>query len=148
MFSMSLKSVPGCLVLIAPRLIGVPVAATPGLVPHDEVETVPAAAELDDAAGAEEEAAAPLLAAELAGADEELLDEELELQPATTPIATAARTAAADRVRQWTDLFMCSAFSWLTENYFLGERARSFAQQETPFVQGSEPKKPPLLCHS
>jgi hypothetical protein len=147
MFSMSLKSVPGCLVSIAPRLIGVPVAATPGLVPHDEVETVPAAAELDDAAGAEEEAAA-LLAAELAGADEELLDEELELQPATTPIATAARTAAADRVRQWTDLFMCSAFSWLTENYFLGERARSFAQQETPFVQGSEPKKPPLLCHS
>src|SRR3984957_703585 len=50
MFSMSLKSVPGCLVLIAPMLIGVPVAATPGLVPHDEVETVLAGAELEDAA--------------------------------------------------------------------------------------------------
>src|SRR6201992_631314 len=35
MFSMSLKSVPGCLVLIAPMLFGVPVAATPGLVPHE-----------------------------------------------------------------------------------------------------------------
>ena len=47
MFSMSLKSVPGCLVLIAPMLIGVPVAATPGLVPQDEVETVLADEELD-----------------------------------------------------------------------------------------------------
>src|SRR5271154_664662 len=40
MFSMSLKSVPGCLVLIAPMLIGLPVAATPGLVPQAEVEVV------------------------------------------------------------------------------------------------------------
>src|ERR1041385_7519188 len=30
----SVKSVPGCLVTIAPSLIGVPVAFTPGLVPH------------------------------------------------------------------------------------------------------------------
>ena len=37
MFGMSVKSVPGCLVLIVPRLIGVPVAATPGLGPHDDV---------------------------------------------------------------------------------------------------------------
>src|SRR5579863_7805032 len=50
MFSMSLKSVPGCLVLIAPMLIGVPVAATPGLVPQAEVETVPPPAEELDAA--------------------------------------------------------------------------------------------------
>src|ERR1700691_1228053 len=50
MFSMSLKSVPGCLVSIAPMLIGVPVAATPGLVPQDEVETVLADEELDGAA--------------------------------------------------------------------------------------------------
>src|SRR5487761_964839 len=40
MFSMSLKSVPGCLVSIAPRLMGVPVAATPGLVPQEVVEVV------------------------------------------------------------------------------------------------------------
>src|SRR5665213_2253217 len=37
MFGMSVKSVPGCLVLIVPRLIGVPVAATPCLGPHDDV---------------------------------------------------------------------------------------------------------------
>ncbi len=37
MFEMSVKSVPGCLTLIAPSMIGVPVAATPGLGPHDEV---------------------------------------------------------------------------------------------------------------
>ena len=43
MFEMSVKSVPACLVLIVPRLIGVPVAATPGLLPHDEV-LVPATA--------------------------------------------------------------------------------------------------------
>src|ERR1700728_1136983 len=58
MFSMSLKSVPGSLVSIAPRLIGVPVAATPGFVPHDEMLTVPAAAELDAGAEAGADAAA------------------------------------------------------------------------------------------
>ncbi|MGO9905527.1 MAG: hypothetical protein ACLP4R_02205 [Solirubrobacteraceae bacterium] len=55
MFSMSVKSVPGCLVLIAPSVIGVPVAAVPGLGPHDEVpEDVLAAlvVELDDAGAA------------------------------------------------------------------------------------------------
>jgi hypothetical protein len=40
MFEPSVKSVPGCLVLIVPSLIGVPVAFTPGLGPHDEVLTV------------------------------------------------------------------------------------------------------------
>jgi hypothetical protein len=98
--------VPGCLVLIAPMLIGVPVAATPGLVPHADVETAPAGAELDDAAGDE----AALDAGVLAAAEVELL-EELELQPARTPSATAARTAAAVRVRPRKGLFMCSAFS-------------------------------------
>jgi len=58
MFSMSVKSVPGCLVLIAPSGIGVPVAATPGLGPHDDVlvDALVAAAvlvaEVDEAAGA------------------------------------------------------------------------------------------------
>jgi hypothetical protein len=60
MFWMSVKSVPGCLVLIAPSGIGVPVAATPGLDPHDEVSEdalvelllVLLVAELDEALGA------------------------------------------------------------------------------------------------
>ena len=58
MFSMSVKSVPGCLVLIAPSGIGVPVAATPAFGPHDDVlvEALVAAAvlvaEVDEAAGA------------------------------------------------------------------------------------------------
>ena len=39
MFGPSVKSVPGCLVSIVPMLIGEPVAATPGLGPHDEVST-------------------------------------------------------------------------------------------------------------
>jgi hypothetical protein len=41
MFGPSLKSVPGCLVSIVPMLIGVPVAATPGLGPHDDVSLDP-----------------------------------------------------------------------------------------------------------
>jgi hypothetical protein len=40
MFGMSVNEVPGWLVAMAPRAIGVPVAATPGLVPHCEVVTV------------------------------------------------------------------------------------------------------------
>jgi hypothetical protein len=60
MFSMSVKSVPGSLVLIAPRLMGVPLAAVPGLGPHDEVlvdalDELLVVVELDDAAGAEVE---------------------------------------------------------------------------------------------
>ena len=56
MFAMSVNEVPGWSVLIVPRLIGVPVAATPGLVPHVEVSTAPALAVLDadeEAGGAE-----------------------------------------------------------------------------------------------
>ena len=41
MFGPSLKSVPGCLVSIVPMLIGVPVAATPGFLPHDDVLVLP-----------------------------------------------------------------------------------------------------------
>src|SRR6202035_2770436 len=81
MFSMSLKSVPGCLVLIAPMLIGVPVAASPGLVPQEEVATVLADGELD-AAGVE--AAAVLEAGALEEAAGGVADDELELQPART----------------------------------------------------------------
>jgi hypothetical protein len=113
MFSMSLKSVPGCLVSIAPRLIGVPVAATPGLVPQADVEVVvPLADELD----ADE--AALLAAGALEDAAALLLELELELHAASTLSDSAATAAAAVRLRQWTGLFMGSAFSWLTTCHF------------------------------
>jgi len=50
MFDMSVKSVPGCFVLIVPRMIGLPVALTPGFGPQDEdpplLELLAAAVEL------------------------------------------------------------------------------------------------------
>src|SRR6202012_3456490 len=59
-FEMSVKSVPGCLVLIAPSTIGVPVAAVPGLGPHCDVLVAPPdALEVE----VEEDAAVLLLAA-------------------------------------------------------------------------------------
>lgn len=113
---MSMKLVPVWSVTIEPSGIGVPVAATPGLVPHDEVATEPvpelalplalavAGALLDDA---------PLV-----GADEELLL-LLLLHPARTPpIAMTATAAPASRERRCSYLFMGSAFSWLTAKYF------------------------------
>jgi hypothetical protein len=96
--------------LIAPMLIGVPVAATPGFVPHADVETALAELDEDDDAVDDELAAAVLL------------ELELELHAARTPSDSAATAAAAVRVRQWTDLFMSSAFSWLTASHFSSER--------------------------
>jgi hypothetical protein len=78
MFGMSVNEVPGWLVAMAPSTIGVPVAATPGLVPHCEVLTADVLAELlalDELAGALEAALELLLL--------------LLLQPAAA-IATAA----------------------------------------------------------
>jgi hypothetical protein len=80
MFGMSVNEVPGWLVAMAPSAIGVPVAATPGLVPHDDVLTAVAGAL--EALGGGVEALGPL---ELL----ELLLLLLLLHPA------AARTAAA-----------------------------------------------------
>jgi hypothetical protein len=91
------------------------------LVPQDDVETVPAPEELDAADDAAEEAGVL--------ADADVLPEpvlELELHAARRPSDSAATAAAAVRVRQWTDLFMCSAFSWLTGSY-LSERERRSA---------------------
>src|SRR5438094_118037 len=48
MFGMSVNEVPGWLVAMAPSGIGVPVAATPGLVPQLDVLTVAAPAVLDE----------------------------------------------------------------------------------------------------
>jgi hypothetical protein len=115
MFSMSLKSVPFCFVLIAPMLIGVPVAATPGLVPQAEVLTAPPLELLD--------------ADEPPAADVEVLVVELELellQAARTPSARAASVASNIRERRPGCLFMCSAFSWLTAKYS-SERTRDVA---------------------
>jgi hypothetical protein len=85
------------------------------LVPQDDVETVPAAGELDPAGDVADEAGV------LAAAEPPLPELELELHAARTPSDSAATTAAAARaaasVRQWTDLFMCSAFSWLTGSH-------------------------------
>jgi MFS superfamily sulfate permease-like transporter len=66
MFGPSLKSVPGCLVSMVPMLIGDPVAATPGFVPHDEMLTpeallLPPAPELDELAALLAEALGLLL---------------------------------------------------------------------------------------
>jgi hypothetical protein len=102
MFSMSLKSVPGTLVSIAPSRIGVPVALTPGLEPQAEVGSAAVDAELDAVAGAEELAEGGLLA--------DVLEVELELHAARTPSDSSAAAVAAVRVRQWRGLFMCSAF--------------------------------------
>src|SRR5215469_13114261 len=98
MFAMSVKLACGESVTIEPRLIGVPLAATPGLVPHDDVAT---AVEL--AAGA---AALEVLAG---GA---LLVLELLLHPARTPPAARTATAApTSRERRRGNLSMWSAFS-------------------------------------
>jgi hypothetical protein len=115
MFSMSLKSVPFCFVLIAPMLIGVPVAATPGLVPQAEVLVV-VALELLDADADELEAGGELLE----------LDELELLQAARTPSESAATAASSIRERLPGCLFMCSAFSWLTAKYS-SERSRDVA---------------------
>jgi hypothetical protein len=84
MFGMSVKSVPGCFVAIAPSRIGVPVALTPGFGPHDDVLVETAALEL----------VVPLAAAPLVF---ELL--LLLPQPARTATTTTAARVRQSRVR-------------------------------------------------
>ena len=83
MFGPSLKSVPGCLVSIVPMLIGVPVAATPGFLPHAEVLT--------------ELVLEPVVALALVALDAGALalDELLELLPPHAASSKAAPTTAA-----------------------------------------------------
>src|ERR1700733_5098722 len=85
MFAMSVNEVPGWLVTIPPSAIGVPVAATPGLVPHCEVLTAEALA-VDVLAGALWLEAAPVLLLELE------LELELLLQPAAASAMAPAMT--------------------------------------------------------
>ena len=98
---MSVKLACGESVTIEPRLIGVPAAATPGFVPHDDVAT------------AVELAAGAALLELLAGALLELeLELELLLHPARTPPTARTVTAApASRERRAENLSMWSAFS-------------------------------------
>jgi hypothetical protein len=79
MFAMSVKLACGESVTIEPRLIGVPEAAWPGLVPHCDVLTADVLAEL-------------VALDVLAGALELELELELLLQPAAASATTAAST--------------------------------------------------------
>lgn len=109
---MSVKLVPGWSVTIEPSGIGVPVAAWPGLVPHDEVATA-----VDVALGLALAEVAGVLLAEAGGAL--LVELVLLLHPARMPpIAITATAAPASRERRCSYPFMSSAFSWLTAKYF------------------------------
>jgi hypothetical protein len=101
MFGPSVKSVPGWWVSIVPILIGLPVAATPGLGPHDEMSTEP----LDELLAA----AVELPAAELDPAALLLLLLLLLPHPARAMSASAARSANPTRIRgtSWWLLTYC-----------------------------------------
>jgi hypothetical protein len=81
MFPISVNDVPGWLVSIPPSAIGVPVAFTPGFVPHCEVLTAAAFDELGE------------LGALVAGLLADLL-----LHPATAVIPIAATSATVARI--------------------------------------------------
>lgn len=99
MLAMSVKLVPVWSVTIEPRLIAVPVAATPGLVPHDEVLVAPVPP-LEVALGLVA-GALLLLAGGLPAGVVVLLVVLLLLQPARTPpIAMTATAAPASRERR------------------------------------------------
>jgi hypothetical protein len=104
MFAISVKSVPGCFVLIVPRLIGVPVAANPGFVPHDDVLVDDALALLEvvELVG--------LLAAELAA----LLELLLLPHPARTAAPPNATSATIVRTRMGRHLRSRSSLSRVT----------------------------------
>lgn len=92
MFAMSVNDVPGWLVLMLPSAIGVPVAATPGLLPHCDVLTVPVPAELDVAGVVEVLAGVPLL--------------ELLLHPAAAMTMAAAMTIFLRADGAWVSLLI------------------------------------------
>jgi hypothetical protein len=95
MFGMSVNEVPGWFVAMAPRAIGVPVAAWPGLVPHCEVLTV--------AVLALALFVAVLLAAELLAVEPPVL--VLLLQPAAA--MTIAAAAASTSVLRADSILRC-----------------------------------------
>jgi hypothetical protein len=121
MFSMSLKSVPGTLVLIAPMVIGEPVALTPGLVPHADVTSAGADDALVDGAAL---VAAEEVVGEVAVV---VLD---ELQPAMTPSAIAATEATASREPRCSYLFMFLCLLVAKKEKGHAERKLAFAGAE------------------
>jgi hypothetical protein len=94
MFGMSVKSVPGWWVLIDPRLIGVPVALTPGFGPHAEVLDDPLLLLLLEVLV---DAAEEAVVLEAPGALEVVLP--LLPHPASAISATAAASAMPNRTR-------------------------------------------------
>jgi hypothetical protein len=101
MFGMSVNEVPGWLVTMAPSGIGVPVAATPGLVPHCEVLTALVLAA----------ALAVLLAALLVVLVLLVLLVELELellQPAAAMAMAAASTIVLRALMAWAAFGICA----------------------------------------
>jgi hypothetical protein len=102
MFGPSVKSVPGWWVSIVPMLIGVPVAATPGLDPQDEVLVLPVV-------GVELVLAGVLLVLVDAAV---LLLLELPPQPASANAPKIAASTANSRTREpcWYILTCLSSF--------------------------------------
>jgi len=99
MFGMSVNDVPGWLVAMAPSAIGVPVAATPGLLPHCDVLTaaVPGVADVADVPGV----------ADVVDVAAGVLVELLLLQPAAASAIAAASTIVLRADRAGIGLFIC-----------------------------------------
>jgi hypothetical protein len=89
--------------LIVPRLIGVPVALTPGFGPHDDVAVLAAALLLVPAAELDDDVAAPPPLAELL--------ELLEPHPASATRASAASNARPTRIRDTTSKILTGCSS-------------------------------------
>ena len=130
MVAMSAKLVPVWSVTMPPSGIGVPVAATPGLVPHEEVLTALALAL----------GLAEALPVELLVLVEVELVLELLLQAASTPRAIAATAAPATRERRREYPLISSAFSWL-KRIFLNEGWRCLVANAC--CRGGQPR---TLC--
>ena len=98
MFGMSVNEVPGWLVAMAPSAIGVPVAATPGLVPHCDVLTAEVLGVLD---------AVDVFAGVVVVPVVLLLLLLLLLQPAAARAIAAASTIVLRADRAGISLFIC-----------------------------------------
>ncbi len=99
MFGMSVNDVPGWLVAMAPSAIGVPVAATPGLLPHCDVLTaaVPDVADVADVPGV----------ADVVDVAAGVLVELLLLQPTAASAIAAVSTIVLRADHAGMSLFIC-----------------------------------------
>ena len=112
MFGMSVNEVPGWLVAMAPSAIGVPVAATPGLVPHCDVLTAEVLGVLDAVDVCVGVVVVPVV----------LLLLLLLLQPTAARAIAAASTIVLRADRAGISLFICppqgGEFSGITSGAF------------------------------